>query len=195
VAHGELKDDLRFHLEQDRSALLSKLEGLGPYDARRPMTPTATNLLGLVKHVGNVQAGYLGVVFDRPFPEPLAMDLPGAGPNEDMWARADESLAEVTAFFQRSNAHADATIAALPLDTVGRVPWWPRERREVTLHRVLVRLVAEVGRHCGHADILRELIDGRTGWTAANSNLPEWDPAAWAAFREQVETAARAARS
>ena len=66
-----------------------KLEGLSEYDSRRPMTPTGTNLLGLVKHVASVELGYFGETFGRPFDEPLPWSV-GAEANADMWATADE---------------------------------------------------------------------------------------------------------
>ena len=120
--------------------------------------PTGTNLLGLVKHLAIVETSYFGAVFDRPFPEPLPWWDDDAEPNSDMWATPGESRDDVVGLCQRACAHADATIAALPLDTVGTVSWW-RDGR-VTLHRLLVHVTAETHRHAGHADLVRELIDG-----------------------------------
>lgn len=193
MAGTDAKDDLVHHLRRARDALVGKLDGLTSYDARRPMTPTATNLLGLVKHVAYVQAGYLGATFGRPFPEPMPWEAEGSEMDDDMWARPDESVEEIVGFFSRSSAHADATVEALPLDAVGQVPWWPVERRDVTLHRVLVYLIAEVERHAGQADILRELIDGTAGLTGPGTNMPERDASEWEAYRTKVEAAAREA--
>jgi hypothetical protein len=89
-------------------------------------------------------------------------------------------------------AHADATIDARPLDARGRVPWWPPDRRDVTLHLVLVHVVAETNRHGGHADIVRELIDGAAGLRAGNDNMAPGDEAWWADHRARVEAAALA---
>lgn len=188
----EPKEDLLAYLRRARRALLSKLEGLSTYDMRRPMTPTATNLLGLVKHVACVQAGYFGATFGRPFPEPLAWDDEGS-PDADMSARPDESLEDNLGLFERTSAHADETIEALALDATGHVPWWPADHETVTLHRVLVHVVCEIHRHVGHADICRELIDGTAGLAKPGDNLPERDVAAWAAYRATVEDAARQA--
>ena len=69
--HDDPKYHLKRYLQICRDALLWKLEGLGEYDIRRPLTPTGTNLLGLVKHAASVEAGYLGDMFGRPFNEPL----------------------------------------------------------------------------------------------------------------------------
>ena len=65
------KDHLRHYLQIARDALLWKLDGLSEYDVRRPLTPTGTNLLGLVKHVASVEFGYFGDIFGRPSEEPL----------------------------------------------------------------------------------------------------------------------------
>jgi uncharacterized damage-inducible protein DinB len=187
------KDDLLRYLQSGRDALLWKLEGLTAYDARRPMTPTGTNLLGLVKHLAGVEAGYLGATFGRPFPEPLPWMEDGAEPNADLYADASETVQDVVALYRRVWAHADATVEALPLDAGGRVPWWAPERAEVTLHRILVHLVAEVHRHAGHADILRESIDGTVGMRQPNDNLPDGDAQWWADHRDRLEQLARQA--
>jgi hypothetical protein len=183
------KDDLHRYLRAGREALLWKLDAATPYDRRRPLTPTGTSLLGLVKHVAGVEAEYFGLVFDRPFPESLSwMDDPQR-PNADMYADENESTGDILDFARRAWAHADATIEALGLDAVGRVPWWG-ERGEVTLHRILVHVATEVHRHAGHADIVRELIDGAAGLRSGATNLPDLD---WVAYRERLERIARAA--
>lgn len=184
------KADLLRYLQSARDAVLWKLEGLSPYDARRPMTATGTNLLGLVKHLAGVEAGYLGATFGRPFPEPMPWMEDGAEPNADLYATEQESVEDVVALYRRVWSHADATVQALPLDAVGRVPWWAPDRAEVTLHRILVHLVAEVHRHAGHADIVREAVDGSAGLRADNDNLPEQDVQWWADYREQLEAIA-----
>src|SRR3954463_12330014 len=124
------KADLHRYLQAGRDALLWKLDGLTEYDVRRPLTPTGTNLLGLVKHLAYVELGYFGVTFDRPFAEPLPFLDYEVEPKADMWATADESREHIVGLYRRAWAHADATIDALPLDAVGRVPWWPDERAE-----------------------------------------------------------------
>jgi hypothetical protein len=187
------KADLQRYLHVARDAMMWKLEGLSEYDVRRPVTPTGTNLLGLVKHLASVEAGYLGVTFDRPFPEPLPWWDDDAEPNADMWATLEESREQIVGLYHRAWAHSDATIDALPLDASGHVPWWPEERREVTLHRVLIHLIAETDRHVGHADIVRELIDGTVGLRADNDNMAPGDRAWWESYRSRLEQVAREA--
>jgi uncharacterized damage-inducible protein DinB len=185
------KAELHHYLTRARDALLWKLDGLSEYDVRRPMVPTGTNLLGLVKHVASVAAGYFGECFGRPFPEPFPWLADDAEPNADMWATAQESRAEILGLYRRAWVHADATIDAVPLDATGEVPWWPPERREPTLHRVLIHMIAETERHAGQADIIRELLDGAAGIRAEQSGLPDFDAAWWAAYRDRLEQAAR----
>jgi uncharacterized damage-inducible protein DinB len=187
------KAHLQTYLQAGRDAMLWKLDGLSEYDIRRPLTPTGTNLLGLVKHLACVEADYFGVTFDRPFGEPLPWVADDAEPNADLWATADETREDIVGLYRRVWAHADATIDALPLDAPGRVPWWTAGRQEVTLHRILAHVTAETHRHAGHADIVRELIDGAAGLRSENDNLPEVDRAWWEAYHGRVEQAAKEA--
>jgi uncharacterized damage-inducible protein DinB len=188
-----IKADLHRYLQVGRDALVWKLEGLSEYDIRRPMTPTGTNLLGIVKHVASVEAGYLGEIMGRRFDEPMPWSDEDAEPNADMWATADESREDIVGLYRRVWENSDTTIETLDLDTVGVVPWWPEGRNRVTLHRLLIHMIAETQRHAGQADIVRETIDGAAGLRADNSNLAEGDAAWWADYCDRVEAAARAA--
>ena len=187
------KADLHRYLQTAREALLWKLDGVSEYDVRRPMTPTGTNLLGVVKHVASVEFGYFGETFGRRSDEPLPWFDAGAEVNADMWATADETRAQIIGLYHRAWAHADTTIHELSLDTIGAVPWWPPERRETTLHRILVHVIAETNRHAGHVDVVRELIDGAVGLRKDATNMPTDDGEWWAAYRERLERAAREA--
>lgn len=189
----EAKADLHRYLKNAREAVLWKLDGLSEYDVRRPLTPTGTNLLGLVKHLATMEAGYFGDVFGRPFGEPLPWIAEDAEPNADMWATEDESRERIVGLYHRSWAHADATIDALGLDATGHVSWWAAGRREVTLHRILVHMIAETNRHAGHADIVRELVDGAAGLRPQVDNMAPGDQAWWEAYRDRLERVAKEA--
>lgn len=189
----DVKDHLHAMLRARRADLRSTLDGLPERDARRPLTPTGTNLLGLVKHVASVQLGYFGDVFDRPAPRTWPWLAEDADHEADLWAPADESRAMLLDFADASDRHADATIEALDLDSPGLVPWWPEERRHVTLGQVLVHVVAETARHAGHADIVRELVDGRAGQRPGDVNVPDLGTAGWSAHAARVLAAADAA--
>jgi hypothetical protein len=174
VIDDAAKDFLHGRLKTVRAALVWKLDALSEYDSRRPLTATGTSLLGLVKHMATGEAWYFGEVFGRPSPEPLGrwQDADGG----DLWATPDESRDQIVEFYQRAGMHADATIGELPIDAPGHVPWWPQP--DVTLFGVMIHVLQETTRHAGHADILREQLDGRTGLRAE--------------FEEQIDTAARA---
>ena len=187
---SDAKAELHTYLREARDALLGKLSGLSEYDVRRPLVPTGTNLLGLIKHVASITAGYFGDTFGRPFGEPLPWLDRAAEPNADMWATAEQSREDIIGLYQRAWAHADATIDALELDATGHVPWWG-PGNEVTLHRILTHMLAEINRHAGQADIVRELIDGVVGWRRPGDNLAPGDEAWWKAYRLRLEDVAR----
>ncbi|MGP3775967.1 DinB family protein [Streptomyces sp. SDT5-1] len=182
------KATLHGRLRRDREALLWKLDGLSEYDARRPLTATGTNLLGLVKHVANVEARYFGEVFARPSPEPLPRWQDSDG--SDFWASEDEPRDEIVDLYRRTWSHSDTTITTLALDAPGHVPWWPPPHATTNLFAVLLHVLGETVRHAGQADILREGIDGRTGLRAEHE--PPIDEEARAAHRARLEGMARA---
>jgi hypothetical protein len=192
------KADLLRYLQEARDALVWKLDGLSEYDIRRPLTPTGTNLLGLVKHVASIELGYLGDTFGRPFFDgepPPWWYTEEPEPNSDMWATADESRQLIVGLYRQAWEHSDSTIETLPLDAVGHVPWWPEERREATLHHIVVRVISDTHRHAGHADIVRELIDGSVGYLQGKDDMPPEEQAWWEDYRSRLERAAREADS
>ncbi|MBF9133864.1 DinB family protein [Plantactinospora sp. S1510] len=184
------KQYLHSDLRDIREVMLWKLDGLSEYDIRRPLTLTGTNLLGLVKHLSITEARYFGDIFDRPFPEPMPRwDDADAG-DAAMWATEHETREEIIDRYRRVWEHSDATIAALAIDSPGHVPWWPRPN--VKLFNILVHVLTETSRHAGHADILREQLDGSTGFMAKYADAQP-DTAYWEARRATIERAATAA--
>ncbi|MEV7038207.1 DinB family protein [Amycolatopsis sp. NPDC051061] len=175
-----LHDDLR----EIREVLVGKLDRLREYDVRRPLTATGTNLLGLVKHLTLTEARYFGEVFARPFPEPIPRWDDAGARGTDMWATEHETREEIVDRYRRAGEHSDATIDALPVDAPGHVPWWPRP--DVLLFNVMVHVLTETTRHAGHADILREQLDGVT-------SAPSRDADFWTARHAEIEWAAAAA--
>lgn len=177
------------YLQRERENLVRTLDGLGEHDVRRPMTPTGTSLLGLVKHVASVEMGYLGECVGRPWPEELPWENEaGYAAGLDMYAEADESRDMLLDLYRRSWRVGDDNVRALGLEAPATVPWWPPERRETTVGYVLVHLLAETAHHAGHADIVRESIDGHAGSVEAR------DPEQWAAFVARIQAAADAHR-
>ncbi|MCK9793957.1 DinB family protein [Isoptericola sp. 4D.3] len=176
----DAKAVLHRYLQEAREALVWKVEGLTEREARLPRTPTGTNLLGLVKHAATVEIGYFGGVFGRPWPRPedapwlAAADAPDADADAlqaEFFALADESIEQVVGLYRRVWEFADATVDELPLDAPGHVFWWRPENQDVTLHQILVHVTAELHRHAGHADILREEADGAVGMRPGNDNM------------------------
>lgn len=179
----EPKSALRHYLQSNRDALLWKLEGLSERDLRMPRMPTGTNLIGIVKHMANVEIGYFG--------DTLAVN--GRHRRIGSWRKSSrrtrrptgnategETCDDITDLYRRVWSFADATIEEFPLDALGRVPWWREESNPVTLARIVLHVIVDLARHVGHADTLREGIDGGAGLRADGSNLPEQQD--WAAY-------------
>jgi hypothetical protein len=185
-AVSDMKAELHSKLRAGRAVLLAKLDGLSEYDRRRPMTPTGTNLLGLVKHLAGLEYLYLGESFGYPAPETIPWVADGSiWQGADMWAKPEESDEYITDLYRRACAHADSVIAALDLQAPGSVPHWPEDRRTTTLGVLLVRMVAETAQHAGHADIIRELIDGKGG-----PDQDSFDESTWRDYVAQIQQAA-----
>ena len=173
-------------LTDTRASLVAKLDGVDEFDRRRPLTPTATNLLGLVKHLAGVEQGYLGGLV-RPSPEqPLPWVADGSVWDDDMWATPKQSTEEIVGLYRAACEHSDRTIADLDLTEPGRVPWWPEDRALTDLGTLLVRVLVDTARHAGQADVVRELIDGRAGGDHDQQGGSEW----WADYRARVARAA-----
>ena len=81
---------------------------------------------------------------------------------------------------------ARGSVFTLPLSTTAEIPSWPEERRHPSLHTLLIHLIVGSARHAAHADIIREGLDGGTGMSADNSNLPELTDEQWAQHLERL---------
>ncbi|MEV6347670.1 DinB family protein [Actinoplanes sp. NPDC051851] len=187
----DAKTALRDYLRETREDLIWKLDGLSEREARLPRTPTGNNLLGIVKHCLNVEAAYFGRTFGREFPDVGELVPESAyekDPQADWYATADETKDGLIDLYRRVGEFADRTIEALPLDAPGEVPWWRPETRAVTLQRIIVHVIADLARHAGHADILREQADNAIGVRQENSNLP--DDHDWPAYVAKLTTLA-----
>lgn len=185
------KSVLYHYLQLTREALVWKLEGLGERESRLPRTPTGNSLLGVLKHCLNVEVGYFGPTFGREFPTPhelVTMEAFATDPQADWYAREDETKNGLIDLYRRVWAFADQTIAELPLDAVGHVPWWRPGRQEATLQRVIVHVIYDLARHAGHADVLREQLDGAIGWERESTNVP--DDYDWPAYVARLTTLA-----
>jgi Protein of unknown function (DUF664) len=162
---------LKNYLQGARDTLIWKLDGLSERDQRLPRTPTGLNLLGIVKHALHTEVWYFGPTFGREWRTPEELVSSGdPDPQADWYATGQESAPHVIDLYRRVQAFADEAIDALPLDAIGHVAHWGGA--EVTLHQVMVHTIVDLQRHAGHADIVRELIDGSAGLLRDVSNLP-----------------------
>jgi hypothetical protein len=182
----DIKAELHSKLRESRAVMLAKLDGLSEYDRRRPLVPSGTNLLGLVKHLSGLEYTYLGESFGRAPEEELAwVEDQSIWEGADMWALPSESSDYLIGLYQRACAFADETISELDLDTPGEVAHWPEDGRKTTLGVLLIRMVDETAHHAGHADVVRELIDGQGG-----SDADMLDEAGWQAYVAKIQQAA-----
>jgi hypothetical protein len=150
------KTSLQASLRSHRDAVLWKLEGLDDEQVRRAMTPSGSNLIGLVKHLGSVEYGWFCETFGRPS---RAIDFDADDPDADMRAAPGETTAEIVGYYRAACAAADQVIDELDVEELGTA--W--HGATVSMRWVLVHMVEETARHAGHMDIMRELIDGHTG--------------------------------
>ncbi|MEV4199687.1 DinB family protein [Micromonospora globbae] len=173
---GDAKAALHHYLQATREDLIWKLDGLSEREARLPRTATGNNLLGILKHCLNVEAGYFGPTFGREFPTPeelVPMHAFEEDPQADWYAREDETKDGLIDLYRRVGVFADQTIEQLPLDAPGRVPWWRPGRQDVTLQRIIIHVTCDLARHAGHADIMREQLDTAIGLRRENTNIPQ----------------------
>ncbi|MET7371900.1 DinB family protein [Micromonospora arida] len=171
----DAKTPLHEYLRGNREDLIWKLDGLSEREVRLPRTATGNNLLGMLKHCLNVEAGYFGPTFGREFPTPdelVPLTAFDEDPQADWYAREDETKDGLIDLYRRVGAFADQTIDQLPLDAPGQVPWWPG-RQDVTLQRIIIHVTCDLARHAGHADIMREQHDTAVGLRRNNSIIPD----------------------
>ena len=186
----DLLETLVARVERELGSLIGKAEGVSEYDARRPLVPSGTNLLGLVQHTSAVTLGYVTEIFGRDPGWDMPYFADGAAEGADMWVAADVPREHVIALGRHTLEQVRLTGTELRIDSRGRVPWWPPERADVTLGVMLVHVLAEVSRHAGHADILREQVDGALGQRPDDPNLPGYDATGWSVFTATIQEAA-----
>lgn len=156
---GDERTMLRASLDFHRATLVMKCEGLGDEDLRRPaMPPSTLSLLGLVRHMAEVERVWFRRVLD-------GQDVPrvwsDTGDFQAAYDARDATRAEAFAAWERETEHARRIEeAAGSLEVTG---FWPRTGEDVSLRWVMLHMIHEYARHNGHADFLREAIDGTTG--------------------------------
>lgn len=153
---GDEKTSLQVALDRHRDVVMWKIRGLDDEQLRRPMTPSGTSLLGLVKHLAAVEYGWFCSTFGRDTePPPFDEDDPDA----DLRVTPTETTPGIVDFYGRARRAADRVIDEVDVDDLGTA-WFGDQ---VSMRWVLIHMIEETARHAGHMDIIRELIDGATG--------------------------------
>jgi uncharacterized damage-inducible protein DinB len=179
------RDALRAFLAYHQSAFVAVAYGLTDEQARA--TPSASQLSvgGLLKHATGVQQGWMQRVAAAPHaPEPdhRPAEERQAEFHDQMVMRADETLAGLLEKFAGQNAESLRLVETTDLDAAVPVPrdapWFPRDIDAWSVRWVILHLINELARHSGHADIIRESIDGATMYELI-AGLEDWEPQPW----------------
>jgi hypothetical protein len=144
-------------LEYCQQTVLHKIEGLSDADLRRSVVPSGITPLGVVKHLAYVHRWWFRAVFAG---EAVTFPWSEADPDADWRIEPDDTTDAIIALYNDEVAQARAITAAASIDDVVRDPKAPQA---YTLRWLMPYMIQEIARHNGHLDILRELIDGRTG--------------------------------
>jgi uncharacterized damage-inducible protein DinB len=169
------------YIAQQRDGLRNAAFGLTDEQAR--MTPTAGSLSigGLIKHVANTEQHWVDMAVQRQRP-PLPREQQEANYHDGFRLREDETLAGVLAAYADVAAETEATIAGVdladPVPVPKGVPWFPADVDAWSVRWVLLHVIEETARHAGHADIVREAIDGATMY-ALMAGAEGWPETEW----------------
>ncbi|CEA09320.1 DinB superfamily protein [Arthrobacter saudimassiliensis] len=150
------RDTLNGFLDYLRGAVVVKATGLSDADGARRLLPSLTTVSGLVRHLADVERSWFREKLDGQADVPTRWSE--ADPDGEFRVTADDSLAEIIADYEAACAESREVAARYALDDLCRKPGVKHNLRWVLTH-----MIEETGRHAGHADILREMIDGVTG--------------------------------
>jgi uncharacterized damage-inducible protein DinB len=152
---GDERAQLHWFLTMQRDLMLWKLDGLNDAQLQQPHPPSTLTLIGLVKHLARVERSWLQQ--DLLGPDVLSFPTPG-----DQWnLERDETCEAIIADYREAIQQNDRIVAETSLDTVLADPH-PLQAG-VTLRWALFHMIEETARHVGHADLIREAIDGAVG--------------------------------
>jgi uncharacterized damage-inducible protein DinB len=175
--HADERELLLAYIDQQRDGLRNAALGLTDEQARLTPTASALSIGGLVKHVASIESVWIDMI----------QQVSGAGRDGDAYEEgftlgADETLAGALAALDRTAARTAEVIRATDLGTAvpvpQGVPWFPADVESWSVRWVLLHLVEEVARHAGHADIVRESIDGATSYELM-AQAENWPATAW----------------
>jgi len=152
---GMERELLAAFLDYQRATLLRKIDGLGDADLRRQVLPSTLTLLGMVKHLAYVEQSWFGIRFAG---EDLPVPYTKADPDADFRIEPGETTTDIVALYKREVARSRAILSASSLDDLAKAEGFRPSLRWIALH-----MIEETARHNGHADLIREAIDGATG--------------------------------
>jgi hypothetical protein len=159
AAVADERTTLSVFLDYYREAVKAKVRGVSEEDARRRLVPSATTLAGIIKHLCRVEVSW----FQHRLAQVPAEDLPALRwidePDGDFRVAPNETVERLIAQYEEQCALSRQIAAKYQLDDVVPHPYLG----EVSLRWIYVHMIEETARHAGHADILREQIDGTTG--------------------------------
>lgn len=150
------RDTLAAFLDLQRGVMLRKVADLDDERLRRPMTPSGLTLLGMLKHLAYVERWWFRAVFAS---EDVSFPWTEDDPDADWRAEPDESVDSIAALYREECARAREIVAAASLDDTCTTT----QGDSITLRWIVTHMIEETARHLGHADIMREAIDGSKG--------------------------------
>jgi Protein of unknown function (DUF664) len=155
---GDEKTMLSAFLDRYRETMLWKLDGLSTEQASARLVPSATTLLGVVKHLAYVERWWFQMNFAG---DPVTFPWPEDGPDEDIDFRLapDDTIETISVLYQQEIGRAREIVAGASLDDLAK----DQEKGPRSLRWIMIHMIDETARHAGHADILRELTDGAIG--------------------------------
>ncbi|CAN5584125.1 DinB family protein [soil metagenome] len=155
---GAEKEVLTGFLDHYRATILAICEGLSDEDLRRPMVPSGTTLLGMIKHLAYVERGWFQeTVAGKRVEFPFDLD---EDPEADLRVEQEETTQEILDLYRAESARSRQIIEAASLDDLVK---GEKRSADYNVRWVIVHMIEETARHAGHADIIREQLDGSTG--------------------------------
>ena len=153
---GTERDLLNQYLDWYRAAILRKIDGASDEALRARIVPSQTTLLGIVKHLAYVEIWWFQIVFAG---REVEDDWDEQDPDADWRIEPDDTTERVVSFYRETCDESRAIVASADdFDAESA-----RAGKKYNLRRIMIHMIEETARHAGHADILRELIDGQTG--------------------------------
>ncbi|MGH3875594.1 MAG: DinB family protein [Actinophytocola sp.] len=170
------RDGLLTFLAQQRRVLKTAAYGLTPEQLRATPSASALSVGGLLKHVTFTERGWTDTIARKP--RSVSVEDYGA----EFRLTPEETLESLTAGYDEVAAYTDEVVAGIAdLDEpvpVPDEPWFPKDITHWSVRWVLLHLIEEACRHAGHADIVRESIDGATAYELL-AGAEGWEPTPW----------------